>query len=133
MYSVGSAIYTASVFSNGNQILGRGSLADVGSGGSLSLKTGNFVGTFAMINRSIDQLIKEQTRLGTIQGNFIDAINRAEVSIGNLTSADADIVGVDAATEITNMVQAQLGISTASSVLAQANAIQANIFSLLRG
>ena len=117
----------------GNQVLGGESLADLGSGGRLDLSSGAFFKALTTIDRAIGQIIDAETRLGSIQGNFIDAINRAEVGVGNLTSADADIIGVDAATEITNLIQAQLGISTASSVLSQANAIQANIFSLLRG
>ena len=85
------------------------------------------------IDNAIEQIIEEQTRLGTLQGNFIDSVHRSEVLMGNLTAADADIIGVDAATEITNLVQAQLSASSASGILAQANQLQSTIFSLLRG
>ena len=132
--STGSFLGTGAVNTSfGNEVVGGGSVADLGAGGRLSLNSGNFREALSTIDRAIDQIITEQTRLGTIQGNFIDALNRAEVSIGNLGAADADIIGVDAATEITNLVQSQLGVSTASSVLSQANAMQANVFALLRG
>jgi flagellin-like hook-associated protein FlgL len=121
------------VATTGGKLIDQASVADLKSGGTLSLNSGRLSDALRTIDSAIEQVIGEQTRLGTVQGNFIDAINRAEVQVGNLSSADADIIGVDAATEITNLVQSQLGVSTASSVLSQANAIQANIFSLLRG
>lgn len=126
----GRAVTTAG---RGNTVINNNSVADIGSGGSLSLGSGNISGALRTIDNAVNSVINEQTRLGTIQGNFIDAVNRAESSIGNLASAEADIIGVDAATEITNLIQSQLGISTASSVLSQANAIQATVASLLRG
>lgn len=117
----------------GNSVVDANSIADLGSGGQLSLKTGNFGEAMRTIDRSVEQVIREQTRLGVLQGNFVDAIQRSEVQLGNLSSADADIIGVDAATEITNLVQAQLGVSTATSLIAQANNMQSTIFALLRG
>ncbi|MCA8940229.1 MAG: hypothetical protein KDB07_10485, partial [Planctomycetes bacterium] len=129
---IGATGIAGNPLGSGNSIINQNSIADLGSGGALSLDSGRLADAVSVIDNAIDQVITEQTRLGTIQGNFIDAVNRAEVLVGNLTAADADIIGVDAATEITNLVQSQLGVSTASSVLSQANAIQANVFSLLR-
>jgi len=116
----------------GNMVINSNAVADLGSGGGLSLKTGNFGESMRTIDRAVEQVIREQTRLGVLQSNFVDAIQRSEVQLGNLSSADADIIGVDAATEITNLVQAQLGVSTATSLIAQANNMQQTIFSLLR-
>lgn len=116
----------------GNAVINGSSIADIGSGGMLSLRTGNFGESMRTIDRAVDQVIREQTRLGVLQSNFVDAIQRSEVQLGNLSAADADIIGVDAATEITNLVQAQLGVSTATSLIAQANNLQSTIFSLLR-
>jgi flagellin-like hook-associated protein FlgL len=117
----------------GNARIHASAVADIGSGGALALSSGNFQDALQTIDRATSQVITEQTRLGSVQGNFIDAVSRAEVGMGNLSSADADIIGVDAATEITNLVHAQLSVSTATQLLSQANSIQANVFSLLRG
>jgi|GEM_PF-2488806 len=117
----------------GNQYLGVYAVADLYSGSALSIESGRVTDSINTVDRAIDQIIQEQTRLGIIQGSFFNTVSQAETTISNLASSDADIIGVDAATEITNLIQAQLGVSTSSSVLSQANAIQANIFSLLRG
>jgi flagellin-like hook-associated protein FlgL len=117
----------------GQEIIGARSVADLGSGGSISLGSGNLGEAMRTIDRATDQVIREQTRLGVLQSNFVDAIQRAEVLMGNLGAADADIIGVDAATEIANLVQAQLGVQTATSLMAQANNMQSTVYSLLRG
>src|SRR5690606_13888024 len=117
----------------GQEITGARSVADLGSGGSIALHSGNLGEAMRTIDRATDQVIREQTRLGVLQSNFVDAIQRAEVLMGNLGAADADIIGVDAATEIANLVQAQLGVSTATSLMAQANNMQSTVYSLLRG
>ena len=122
---------TATTF--GNQALGNNSIAELAGQGRLSIRSGQLRESLATIDRAISQGVREQTRLGTLQGNFIDSVNRAEASVGNLSAADSDILGVDAAAEIANLIQAQLGVSTASSVMAQTNAIHASIFAILRG
>ncbi|MCA8940643.1 MAG: hypothetical protein KDB07_12575, partial [Planctomycetes bacterium] len=123
-----NSVFDGVPLGGGNMIINQFSVADLGSGGRISLDSGNFGEAMRTIDRAVDQLIREQTRLGTLQGNFIDAVHRSEVLMGNLTAADADIIGVDAATEITNLVQAQLGTSSASGILAQANSLQSTIF-----
>ncbi len=135
LYSVSEStgVFTVASGTQNNSIIGGDAIGDLGGDGALALATGNTKRALATLDRAIDEIVSEQTRLGLVQSSFIGAINNAEISIGNLSSADADIIGVDAATEITNLIQAQLGVSTSSSVLSQTNAIQANIFSLLRG
>ncbi|MCK6439882.1 MAG: hypothetical protein L6Q71_06740, partial [Planctomycetes bacterium] len=95
---VASTMFTMLNTSLGNQVIGDKSIADLGTGGRLDLGSGDFLGALKTIDRAIGQVIGEQSRLGSIQGNFIQAINRAETGIGNLQSADSDIVGVDATT-----------------------------------
>ncbi len=131
--SGGTLVDPANPLSYGQEIIGARSVADLGSGGSISLISGNLGEAMRTIDRATGQVIREQTRLGVLQSNFVDAIQRAEVLMGNLGSADADIIGVDAATEIANLVQAQLGVSTATSLMAQANNLQSTVYSLLRG
>ncbi len=131
--SFGTLADPANPLSFGQEITGARSVADLGSGGSISLNSGNLGEAMRTIDRATDQVIREQTRLGVLQSNFVDAIQRAEVLMGNLGAADADIIGVDAATEISNLVQAQLGVSTATSLMAQANNMQSTVYSLLRG
>ncbi len=135
IYSVSEStgVFTVARNTEGNKILNGSAVGDITSDGALSLSSGSTQEALTTVDAAISQIVKEQTRLGLVQSTFISAITNAEVSIGNLSSADADIIGVDAASEITNLIQAQLGVSTSSSVLSQANAIQANIFSLLRG
>jgi flagellin len=117
----------------GSRVLANDSIGNVGSGGPLSLKSARLSDALNTIDRAIGQVVKEQARLGSIQSNFMDAVGRAEVTQGNISAADADIVGVDAAAEITNLVQSQVGVSTATALSSQITAMQQNILSLLRG
>ena len=136
IYNFGGALHLsfgALPNSFGNRRIDDKAVIDLSAGGRVALSTGNFSEAIRTIDRALDQVLTESTRLGTYQSIFIDTLSRLETQAGVLTSADADVIGVDAATEITNLVQAQLGISTTTSVLSQMNAIQANIFSLLRG
>jgi flagellin-like hook-associated protein FlgL len=85
-----------------------------------------------VVDRAVKQVVREQARLGTIQSNFMDAVSRAEITQGNVNAADADILGVDAAAEITNLVQAQVGVSTATALSSQITTIQQTVLSMLR-
>jgi flagellin-like hook-associated protein FlgL len=126
----GAAITVAGV---GNGTIATNSIADLSASGSLALSSGQTTTSLRTVDRAIAQVIAEQARLGTLEGNFTDAIARAENSIGSISAADADLIGVDAATEISNLVASQLGVSTATSLMSQSNQIKANLFSLLRG
>ncbi len=117
----------------GSRVLANDSVGNLGSGGPLSLKSARTADAINTIDRAVAQVIKEQARLGTLQSNFIDSVARAEVAQGNVSAADADIVGVDAAAEITNLVQAQVGVSTATALSSQITSMQQNILSMLRG
>jgi len=116
----------------GNRVLGNDSVANLGSGGPLSLESARLTEAMQVIDRAVKQVVREQARLGTIQSNFMDSVNRAEVTQGNVNSADADILGVDAAAEITNLVQAQVGVSTATALSSQITGIQQTVLSMLR-
>jgi flagellin-like hook-associated protein FlgL len=86
-----------------------------------------------VIDRAVKQVVKEQARLGTLQSNFMDAVARAEAAQGTINAADADILGVDAAAEITNLVQSQVGVSTATALTSQITGMQQTVLSMLRG
>jgi len=127
--SLGAASTTAA----GNRVLGNDSVANLGSGGALSLESARLTEAMSVIDRAVKQVVKEQARLGTLQSNFMDSVARAEVTQGNVSAADADILGVDAAAEITNLVQSQVGVSTATALSSQITGIQQTVLSLLRG
>lgn len=116
----------------GNQVINQYSVAELGSGGRADLTSGNLQESLRTVDRALNQVIKEQVRLGNLQGAFAESVARAQVQVGNLAAAEADIIGVDTATEVTNLVSAQLGISTASALLGQGNNIQSQILGLLR-
>jgi flagellin-like hook-associated protein FlgL len=122
----------ASTTAAGNRVLGNDSVGNLSSGGPLSLKSARLTEAVQVIDRAVKQVVREQARLGTIQSNFIDSVSRAEVTQGNVNAADADILGVDAAAEITNLVQAQVGVSTATALSSQITQIQQTVLSLLR-
>ena len=116
----------------GNLILANASVAELAAGGRNDINSGNVVDAVQSINRAIDQVIAEQSKLGTLLSTFNNAVGRAQQVVGNLTSADADVIGVDAAQEISTLIQGQMGVQSASAVLSQSNAIQASIFNMLR-
>jgi flagellin-like hook-associated protein FlgL len=127
--ATGAAGLTAAL---GNKTLANDSVANIGSGGALSLASTRLNEAMGVVDRAVNQVVREQARLGTIQSNFMDAVARAEVTQGNVNAADADILGVDAAAEITNLVQAQVGVATATALSSQITTIQQTVLSMLR-
>jgi len=117
----------------GNRVLANDSVANLGTGGALSLESARLTEAIQVIDRAVKQVVKEQARLGTLQSNFMDAVARAEAAQGNISTADADILGVDAAAEITNLVQSQVGVSTATALTSQITGMQQTVLSMLRG
>ncbi|NUQ35099.1 MAG: hypothetical protein HUU29_09185 [Planctomycetaceae bacterium] len=116
----------------GNKQLGVDAVADLASGGKLDLDSGRLKDALRVIDRAVSQTVAERARLGNYQTMFMEAVSRAETKLGNLASADADIIGVDAASEIANLVQAQAGIGVTTSMMSTMTAIQGTIFGLLR-
>ncbi|MCA8940016.1 MAG: hypothetical protein KDB07_09415, partial [Planctomycetes bacterium] len=66
---IGAAGLAGSPLGSGNAIINQSSIADLGSGGALSLNSGKIPEALRTLDRAIDQVISEQTRLGSIQGN----------------------------------------------------------------
>lgn len=125
------AVYQAAVFS-GDSRLGVDSLSDLATGSSLDLSSGKFTDAARVIENSIGQVLGEQARLGTLQGQFTNAINSSQSSISTLATADADITSIDAASEVTNFTQAQLGLNLATSILRGSSIAQQTVLSLLQ-
>jgi len=117
----------------GNRVLGNDSVANLGSGGALSLESTRLTEALQVVDRATKQVVKEQARLGVLQANFMEAVSRAEAAQGNISTADADILGVDAAAEITNLVQSQVGVATATALSSQMTGVQQTVLSMLRG
>lgn len=92
----------------GNQILGSESLIEFESGEGFDLSADFLAGSLSIVNKALEKVISAEARLGTIQGRFIDEINRTEVSNRNLASANANVIGIDAATEIASLLQTRL-------------------------
>ena len=116
----------------GNLILSASSMSELSSGGRNDISSGNLTAAIDSIDRAIDQIITEQTKLGAIQNTFNAAVARAQTQIRNLSAADSDVIGVNAAEEINNLLQSQLGVQSATAVLSQTVSIESSIYSLIR-
>ncbi|MEE9312281.1 MAG: flagellin, partial [Planctomycetota bacterium] len=125
------AVFQAAIFS-GDAKLGVNSLSDLAAGSSLDLSSGRFSDAARVVENSISQVLGEQARLGTLQGQFTNAINNSQSSISTLATADADITSIDAASEVTNFTQAQLGLNLATSILRGSTIAQQTVLSLLQ-
>ncbi|MCC6464439.1 MAG: hypothetical protein IT463_03755 [Planctomycetes bacterium] len=125
------SVYQPTVFSR-DTTLGDKSLAELKTGGRLDLDSGKFAQASKVIERSLNQVLREQARLGTLQGQFTTAIDNSSSAISTLASAEADINSIDTAAEVTKFTQAQLGLNTAASVLRGSTIAQQTVLSLLQ-
>jgi flagellin len=112
-----------------------GTLADVRSGGSASVSSGNAETAGAIIQQARQQVLLERAELGAFERNTIDAAQRlfedASVSLSSSLSriADAD-VAVESANLVKAMTLADSAVSTARLTLATQRAT-AGLFSEL--
>lgn len=131
--SIPNSITRTDFYETGGEVLGVTALSDLGSGGPSDIQSNLFERAIETLDRATDTVITEQLRLGTLQKFFGDSLQRSEHAYTSLASHNADLINVDAAVEITNLIQAQQKANTVATVLAQTNAIAANIQSLLTG
>lgn len=120
-------------YETGGQVLGITAISDLGSGGPSDVFANKFEVAVQTIDRAVDFVIEEERRLAVLQNFFSNALIRTERQISELASDTADIINVDAAKEITELIAAQAHISTVVTVLGQTNAITSSIYSLVNG
>jgi flagellin len=116
----------------GNRLVGF--LSELKSGGSKSLRSGNFSAASDIVDESITQVSVLRGRLGAFERNKLQPnINQLQVSVENLTSSESVIRDTDFGVETTELTRAQILVQAGTSILAIANAQQQNVLSLLGG
>ncbi len=116
----------------GNRLVGF--LSDLQSGGTKSLRTGNFNQASDVLDEVITQVAVLRGRLGAFERNKLQPnINQLQVSAENLTSSESVIRDTDFAEETTELTRSQILVQAGTSILAIANAQQQNVLSLLGG
>lgn len=111
-----------------------GFLSELQSGGTKSLRTGNFNQASTVVDEVITQVAVLRGRLGAFERNKLQPnINQLQVSAENLTSSESVIRDTDFAEETTELTRSQILVQAGTSILAIANAQQQNVLSLLGG
>ncbi len=109
-----------------------GKLNTLKTGGANSLSSTNLYTAQRIIDASIDDISGLRGRLGSFQKNTLDkTINSLTVTRENLTAAESAIRDTDFATETSALTRAQILVSSATNVLAQANVAPQSVLQLL--
>jgi len=111
-----------------------GYLNSLGSGGANSLTSGNLTTAQNILTDAINQVSELSGRLGAFQeltiGSTVDSLN---VAYENAASAESAITDTNFASETSNLTRAQILTQSATTVLAQANAVPQEALTLLKG
>jgi flagellin len=140
-FSLGSKVSESGIASIGISSVSTGSLGDsingflssLGSGGANNLSSANLSTAQNIIDSSISQVSSLRGRLGAFQTFTIGStVNSLGVAYENVSAAESAIADTDFAKETSNLTRAQILSQSATTVLAQANAIPNQALTLLR-
>lgn len=116
----------------GNALVGF--LADLKTGQSKSLGTGNFKEASDVISEAITQVAVLRGRLGAFERDTLQTnINQLQITAENLSSSEAVIRDTDFAEETSELTRSQILVQAGNSILAIANAQSQNVLTLLGG
>ena len=108
------------------------SLADLGSGGAASLKSGHLDIAQEVVNNAIRQVSQSRASIGAYrQYDIQSTINFLNVKLENLSSAESSITDTDFATETANLAREQILMQTSQMALSAAEQNQQIILKLL--
>ncbi len=143
-FSLGAQVNTANLASIGLGNINTGSigkyvqngslysLADLGSGKAAAVNSGDTGLAQNVVNQAIQDVSNLRGRLGAFQSNTLNStINSLNVALENVSSSESAITDTDFATETANLTRSQILVSSATSVLAQANQAPQSILKLL--
>jgi len=107
-------------------------LSDLASGKSLNLVDGDLGMAQQVIERAIRDVSSLRGRLGAFQQNTVGATIRSlNVALENTTAAESIVRDADFASETASLTRAQILVSSATNILAIANAQPQNALQLL--
>ncbi len=107
-------------------------LADLGSGKSLNVVTGNVTDAQRVVSGAIDQVSSLRGRLGAFQKNTIGATIRSlGIASENTAAAESVIRDADFANETAGLTRSQILVSSATQILALANSAPQSALQLL--
>lgn len=107
-------------------------LADLGSGKSLNVVTGNVTDAQKVVSNAIDQVSTLRGRLGAFQKNTIGATIRSlGIASENTAAAESTIRDADFAAETAGLTRSQILVSSATQILALANSAPQSALQLL--
>lgn len=116
----------------GNNIVGF--LADLKSGQTRALSTGNFQQASKIVLEVITQVAVLRGRLGAFERNTLQPnIRQLQITTENLTASESIIRDTDFAEETSELTRAQILVQAGTSIVAIANAQSQNVLSLLGG
>jgi len=84
------------------------------------------------INKAIDKVSGERSKLGAFQNRLEYAINNLRTTSSNLTSAESRIRDTDIAAEMIEFTRNQIVSQSGTAMLAQANLVPQGVLQLLR-
>jgi len=107
-------------------------LADLGSGKSAALNTGDVTLAQQIVSQAIKDVSGLRGRLGAFQSNVLGStINSLNVADQNIQSSNSAIRDTDFASETANLTRSQILVQAATSVLSTANSSPQAILKLL--
>jgi flagellin len=110
-----------------------GYLSTLSSDGVNSLSSGNLDKAQTIVNEAVDQVSGLRGRLGAFQTDTLSStINSLNVSYENASSAESNIEDADFAAETANLTRNEILVSSATTVLSQANSAPKNALTLLQ-
>ena len=89
-------------------------------------------GSISSIDKAINTVSSERSKLGAVQNRLEHTINNLGTSSENLTAAESRVRDVDMAKEMMNFSKNNILQQAAQAMLAQANQQPQNVLSLLR-
>ena len=84
-----------------------------------------------LLNRAIDKVSSERSKLGAFQNRLEYAINNLRSTHSNLTAAESRIRDADIASEMIEFTRNQIMSQSGQAMLAQANAVPQGVLQLL--
>jgi flagellin len=84
------------------------------------------------LNRAIDKVSAERSKLGSFQNRLEYAINNLRNTHSNLTAAESRIRDVDVAQEMIEFTRNQIVSQSGTAMLAQANLVPQGVLQLLQ-
>ena len=98
-----------------------GRLADLASGGTASLASGNSAESIDVLDGAQDQVLQARARLGAFEKYTIDSTQQVLGAMAeNISSAKSQIGDTDVAVETSRMIRAEIMVQAATSTMALA-------------